>query len=158
MPGLSASRSRQLGLTYLWVLLAVTLLGLGLGKSLEIHHQQRQREKEAELLYIGEQYRQAIRSYYLSSPGTVKRYPSALQDLLLDRRLLTVRRHIRRLYLDPITDSADWGIVRNREGSILGVYSQSQRRPLKQANFPEALADLEGAAEYRDWKFEFRDD
>lgn len=159
MPGRPpALRRPQTGLTYLWALFAVMLLGLGLGKALEVHHQQRQREKEAELLYIGEQYRQAIRSYYLSSPGTVKRYPSALQDLLLDRRLLTVRRHIRRLYPDPITGTTDWGVVRNREGGILGVHSLSQGQPLKQANFPEAIADFGGAEEYRDWKFEFRAD
>lgn len=157
MPGrLPASRTHQSGLAYLWVLFAVMLLGLGLGKVLDVHYRQRQREKEAELLYVGEQYRQAIRSYYWSSPGTVKRYPGTLQDLLLDARLLTVRRHIRRLYTDPITGQADWGLVRNREGGIMGVYSLSQQPPIKRADFPEALSDLALASDYRGWRFIFQ--
>lgn len=152
----SVLRHDQAGMAYLWVLLAVVVLGLGLGRVLEVYHQQRQREKEAELLYVGEQYRQAIRSYYYSSPGMVKRYPSTLQDLLLDRRLLTVRRHIRQLYLDPITGSSEWGLVRSREGGIIGVYSPSTRQPIKVSGFHDASSDFELASDYRMWKFIFQ--
>lgn len=148
-----ASHKHQLGLTYLWVLFAVMLLGLGLGKSLEIHHHQIQREKETELIYAGEQYRQAIRSYYLSSPGTLKRYPATLDNLLLDKRLLTRRRHIRRLYSDPMTSNNEWGIIRVRDGGIIGVYSRSESRPIKQTGFPPTLWRFSDASAYYQWQF-----
>ncbi|WP_228200684.1 hypothetical protein [Acinetobacter sp. BIGb0102] len=56
----------QQGITYLWMLFFVFLLGLGLGKSLEIFSLMDQRQKEQELLYVGKIYREAIRQYYLS--------------------------------------------------------------------------------------------
>jgi len=47
----------------------------------------RQREKEKELLYVGDQFREAIALYYQRTPGTVKRYPEKLEELLEDKAL-----------------------------------------------------------------------
>lgn len=154
MPGRQTfAYAYQRGMAYLWTLSAVMLLGFATGKAIEVQHLHSQREKEAELLYVGEQYRQAIRSYYLASPGTERRYPARLEDLLLDERLLSVRRHIRQLYRDLITGSSDWGIMRNRDGSIQGVYSLSLLRPVRRAHFPGIFMDFERANTYQDWRF-----
>ena len=131
----------------------LALLALGMGHALETYHHNSQRLKEDELLYIGGLYRQAIQDYYLASPGTVKRYPMALEELLIDKRLLTTRRYIRKLYPDPVTGKADWGLVRESGGGIIGVYSPSEAAPIKQANFLSVDADFEGKRHYLEWRF-----
>ena len=65
----------QGGFTYLALLIAVALIGIGLVAASEVWSQSRQREKEQELLFIGEQFRQAIGMYYERTPGAVRRYP-----------------------------------------------------------------------------------
>ena len=47
-------------------------------------------------------------------------------------------RHLRRLYRDPLTGSADWGVVKGPDGGVIGVYSQAPGKPLKQDGFPPA--------------------
>ena len=84
------------------------------------------------MLFVGNQFRQAIRSYVQAGPG---QYPATLKDLLLDPRSPTPRRHLRRLFIDPITGKPDWGLVLAPEGGIMGVHSLSSREPLKRANF-----------------------
>lgn len=148
----------QAGLTYLWMLLALTLLSLGVGRSLEVYHQALHRERESELLRIGEQYRKAIGSYYQLSPGAFKQYPHSLADLLHDHRFLILRRHIRKLYADPMNPSGEWGLVRNLDGGITGVFSRAAGVPLKQANFSLAQADFEAAATYSEWQFVYVED
>ena len=79
-------------------------------------------------------------------------YPLRLDDLVLDPRGLKPARHLRRLYLDPITGQADWGLVR-AGGRIVGVYSLSMAQPLRQDGFDEDDASFKGASRYRDWVF-----
>ena len=67
-----------------------------------------QREKEAELLYVGEEFRKAIMSYY--NTGT-KQYPESLEDLLQDKRTPAIKRHLRKIYTDPVMNTTEWGIV-----------------------------------------------
>lgn len=135
------------------MLLFLFLLSLGLGHVLDVQHQSSQRQKEAWLLYTGKQYQQAIRAYYLSSPGTVKRYPDSLNDLLLDKRWLTTRRYLRRLYPDPMTTDGEWGLIPGPGATVMGVYSLAEGRPIKQANFPAGLTHFENADSYRQWRF-----
>ena len=72
----------------------------------------RQREREAELLWVGQQYRQAIESYYRASPGLNKHLPVSFDELLRDPRFPQPVRHLRRLYPDPMQPEAPWGLLR----------------------------------------------
>lgn len=132
-------------------------------------------EREAELLFVGHQFRQAIRSYVQSGPRAGQ-YPGTLQDLMQDSRSPTPRRHLRRLFTDPITGKADWGLVTAPEGGIMGVYSLSNRQPQKRANFETDDANFAAVLQppssaptaaqlipldavpysYQDWKFIYR--
>lgn len=146
------SRHGQLGLTYLWMLFLVFLLGLGLGKSLEVYSTVLKREKEAELLYVGGLYREAIRQYYLSSPGSMRRFPATLEDLLKDPRSLVTRRYLRHLIPDPISGEKFVPVVAP-QGGIWGVRSPSSSKPLKISGFAAPEASFEGKLSYSEWQF-----
>lgn len=143
----------QGGFTYLALLIAVALIGVGLVATSEVWSQARQREKEQELLFIGKQFRQAIERYYQRTPGAVKRYPAKLEDLLEDKRYLTPQRHLRKIFVDPMTGRPEWGLIAASGEGIMGVYSLSQETPIKRANFAEEDASFEGAARYSQWRF-----
>lgn len=125
----------------------IALAGVGI-----VWHQDVQREREKELLFIGNAYRQAIGSYYESSPAGVKQYPRKLEDLTLDSRFPNIKHHLRKLYSDPITRENEWGLVLEQE-EIIGVYSKSRLSPIKRKEFPQQYGDFNGAKEYSDWKF-----
>lgn len=146
---------KQHGFTYLAVLLLVALMGVALAGAGTVWHSVAQREKERELLYIGKQFRQAIASYYESSPGASGKYPPSLDELLKDSRFPDTRRHLRRIYRDPLTGSTEWGVVKAPEGGIMGVHSLSPEQPLKSANFREADRALTGQAMYSGWVFAY---
>jgi len=141
----------QRGFTYLTVLLLVALMGLGLAAAGEVWQTGVAREKEAQLLYAGSQYRRAIERYYLSG---LNQFPRSLEDLLLDPRKPNTQRYLRKLYADPLTGK-EWGIVKGPDGGIMGVYSQSEDKPIKVAGFTLANRDFENAGKYSDWKFVF---
>lgn len=109
------------GLTYLGVLLAVALIGLGLGAAAEVWSTVAQRQRMAQLDFVGRQFVQAIGSYYESAPDGIRRYPGSLDDLLQDRRFPGTRRHLRRVYLNPLTGKADWELLTARGGGVGGV-------------------------------------
>lgn len=142
----------QHGFTFIAVLIAVAVAGIGLAVLGQTWQVASARARETELLFVGEQYRRAIRSYYLQPPAAGN-YPRRLQDLLRDPRTPGIVRHLRQLYPDPITGSAEWGLVRAPDGGILGVYSLAQGSPLKNANFRARDAEFEGRTSYADWKF-----
>lgn len=164
---LSVSRaSTQRGFTYLAVLLLVLILTLNLGAASEYVATIKKREREAELVFVGEQYRNAIASYYLRSPGGNKQLPKTLDSLLLDSRSISTYRHLRKLYLDPITNTNNWGLVKTPQDEIVGVYSLSNERVLTTVNNPNFLhtvpmdekqVSLEQSV-YSDWKFVFKPD
>jgi len=111
----------QGGFTYLWVLVAIAVLGIGLLAVSEVWVTSARRQKLVELEWIGAQFTQAIGSYYQSTPGAAKVYPLTLQDLLEDRRYVTVRRHLRTVYANPFTGKPDWEQVLAADGRIRGV-------------------------------------
>lgn len=151
-PG-SLLKGRQQGSAYLWLLLVLFLMAIGLGRALDIYHVTIQRYKEAELLYAGTKYRDAIASYYMGSPGGSHQYPATLQDLLVDTRYFTLRRHLRRQYVDPFAPDQSWGLIRNQEGQITGVFSRTSGDPFKQDNFPSGLESFRGAKAHSEWRF-----
>lgn len=140
------------GFTYLGLLVFIALMGIALAGTGLVWHAESRRLKERDLLFAGEQYRRAIGMYYERSPGE-KKFPKTLEDLLLDRRYPNVQRYLRRIYVDPMTASKTWGIVGGAEGGIVGVYSLSEDKPVKQANFRQGQADFEGREKYSDWRF-----
>jgi type II secretory pathway pseudopilin PulG len=144
------------GFTYLALLFAVAIAGVVLAAVGVLWSTERQRQREAELLVIGGEFRAAIAGYYESSPGLVKRYPAKLDDLLKDDRFLSVRRHLRQVYLDPMTATHEWGLTMAPEGGIMGVYSLSETTPIKQSGFPPEWAGFEGKQHYSDWIFAYR--
>ena len=150
------------GFTYVGLLLAIAFFGFGSVGAARVLASSERAEREAELLFVGSQFRQAIGSYYSASPGA-PRYPEKLEDLLLDPRFPATRRHLRRVYVDPITAKAEWGLISAPQGGIMGVHSLSELEPMKRANFDLADQGFEEVAKrvtdrpysYRDWQFVF---
>jgi type II secretory pathway pseudopilin PulG len=142
------------GFTYIGVLLAVVFIGVGLAATGTVWQQTRQREKERELLFVGNQFRQALERYYENPPpGKAKQFPQKLEDLLRDDRHPDVRRYLRKLYPDPMTSGAEWGLLRGTDKAIVGLYSLSDGEPLKTANFDPEDAELVGKRHYHEWRF-----
>ena len=113
--------STQRGFTYLGLLAAVAVLGIGLAAASELWSTTAKRQKLSQLQWTQAQYALAIQSYRESSPGTVKRNPTDLRELLDDRRHLATRRHLRQLYVNPMTGAMDWELTRDSSGGITAV-------------------------------------
>lgn len=152
---LSLKLPRCAGFTYLWVLLVVALMGVGLTLAVEIDSTAAQRERERELLSIGRQFRVAIGRYYESQlTGGRREYPTSLEDLLKDNRSPGLRRHLRKIFVDPMTGKAEWGVVRV-QGRIVGVHSLSERMPIKQDGFEPDDAPFRGKQKISEWVFAY---
>ena len=149
----AARYARSRGFTYIGLLIFIALMGIALAGTGVLWHSEMQREKERELLFVGEQFRRAIGLYYERTPGGAKQFPQAIEDLILDRRYPSVQRYLRRLYADPITGNAQWGLVTGPGGRIVGVYSLSAEQTLKRANFLRAYQEFEGKERYDQWRF-----
>jgi type II secretory pathway pseudopilin PulG len=144
---------RERGVVLLALLMAMALGGVALMAATDVAWLTRQREREQELLFVGDQYRKAILRYYVGAPpGTGRMLPAKLEDLLDDDRYPTPTHHLRRLYADPITGDTEWGELRI-DGRIAGVYSKSEKQPLKQAGFALNEQQFAGKAMYREWVF-----
>jgi len=167
IPSAENMMQRAQGFVYLWALFAVAVTGIVMAGTGQVWQIKLQQEKEAELLFIGEQFRKAVMSYY-NSPGGTKEYPKSLEDLIEDKRLPATRRHLRKIYIDPITNTAEWGLVEeappntgtvatsNVNVRITGVHSLSEKKPIKKEKFPEHYKKFSEAMTYRDWKFVYK--
>jgi hypothetical protein len=113
---------------------------------------ERQREAEAELLWVGRQYRQAIESYYNATPAGVKQLPMKLEDLTEDKRFPTPRRHLRKVYTDPLKPGSALKVVK-RGAFIAGVYSESNAEPFRKAGFEAGEESFSDAITLSDWRF-----
>lgn len=143
----------QYGVTYLWLLFIIFLMGIGLGKSIEIYSKIEQRKKEQELIYIGLLYRDAIRQYYISGQNEHK-YPTEMRQLLKDPRYIVIRRYLRTLYNDPITNRP-FILIYAAEGGICGVKSSSKKQPIR-SNFNQIeLTSFNFVKSYEQWEFRY---
>jgi type II secretory pathway pseudopilin PulG len=138
------------------VLAAVVVVGILAQAAVPLSSRVAQADREAELLFRGQAYRSAIKSYY-EAGKPIKAFPRALEDLLDDPRFPR-KRHLRTLYPDPMArgGKGEWTLVRAADGGISGVASASGEEPLKQGNFPLDLEQFAGAKAYSDWIFEYR--
>lgn len=143
--------SRGFGLVVVLILIAVTSFGLSMAAQSWANDARRDREQQ--LLRIGQLYVQAIERYRRSSPGTDKRLPQALEELVLDTRFVGTVRHLRRLYPDPVGASGEWGLVRDDAGRIKGVFSLSEAAPLISGEVRRPGLLLQPAQRYSDWQF-----
>lgn len=144
----------QDGFTLLWLLYLIVGLGIGMAALGTVWQTALQREKEAQLLFVGDQYRQAIASFSQTvPPDGQKRLPKTLKELLEDPRFPNTVRYLRRLYPDPMTGKVDWVLNKDATGGITGLHSSIDAVPLKTSNFPLALKDFEDTKSYKDWVF-----
>lgn len=148
-------RRGQAGFTYLGLLLVIAVISLTAAVTLQTGAILERRKAEDELIFVGLQFKAAIRSYFESTPpGTPAAAPRRLEDLLRDPRFPNAKRHLRKIYLDPMTGSTDWGVIRTADGNgILGVYSKSRSAPIRIANFPDEVFHFEGKKRFADWVF-----
>ncbi|MDB5804527.1 MAG: type secretion system pseudopilin PulG [Betaproteobacteria bacterium] len=142
------------GFTLLGVLLLVAVLAIVTSATLSAGLAMQRRAAEQELLFTGREFQHAFRSYYETAVST-PRYPLKLEDLLRDPRFPGVRRHLRRLYADPITGKAEWGLIQAPGGGIMGVYSLAKGTPIKVDLFDAELTGFEGKSSYAEWKFAY---
>lgn len=142
------------GYTYIGLLFFVLLAGIGLSVTGHWWRMEIRRDREKELLFVGDQFRRAIASYHTSTAGK-NQYPQSLEDLLEDRRHPNPVRHLRQIYRDPITGSADWTLIKEQE-RIIGVSSRSEDKPIKSAGFPERYQEFNNATSYAGWRFIYR--
>ena len=133
-------------------MLLVAIMGGGLALAGQVWHTEIRRQQEKELLFVGNEFRQAIGQYYERSPGT-KQYPQKLEDLVWDQRFPTVMRHLRRIYRDPLTGGEEWKLILDPGKRITGVASLSQLQPIKNSGFRDRDAGFEGTTQYSDWAF-----
>jgi type II secretory pathway pseudopilin PulG len=160
----------------LMLLAALAIIGVVSAHALQTGATLGRRDAEAQLLAIGAEYRQALWSYagltasapgLSDSAGSVAGSPSGLprgaaplqlagpmqmDDLLADPRTPGLRRHLRRIYVDPLTGRAEWGTVRNAQGAIVGIYSLAPGTPIR-TSFEAGDAGFDNARSYRDWVF-----
>lgn len=147
---------REAGFTYLGLIVTLAIIGLVGAATLKVDALLRRASAERELLETGAAFSEALKSYADATPRGQPTQPPSLKELLKDPRFPGVRRHLRKIFVDPVTGKAEWGIVWANPGNetgVLAVYSLSQAQPLKQANFDARFANLEGKEHLSEWKF-----
>lgn len=110
------------GFTYVGLLIAIALIGIGLATAAPIWQRAAERQRLQELDWIGGEFVRAVASYYNGTPGVVvKTFPPTFQSMVVDDRFMFIRRHLRRVYLNPFTAKADWEPIIAPPGGIRGV-------------------------------------
>jgi type II secretory pathway pseudopilin PulG len=149
----SRRHRRSQGAVLLAVLVFILIGTLAAGSMVVSYQQALKRDKEEQLLFAGDQIRRAILAYYnVIPPGGARSLPSSLDALVEDRRFATPLHHLRRIYPDPMTGTADWDVVKSGDG-IIGVRSASNAEPLKKKGFAGVYSKFEDTRAYSDWTF-----
>ena len=144
------------GFAYIALLAVLAILVLAVTLASESIYLNAKREREQQLFFVGEQFRNAIASYNSKSfEGKAAQFPKSLDDLLKDKRFIKPIYHLRRIYRDPMTRDLQWGLVKNGQQQIVGVYSLSTE-PVLITNFDANLVKVDvnqNALIYSDLKF-----
>jgi type II secretory pathway pseudopilin PulG len=147
---------REAGFTYLGLVILVTVIGLVGAATLKVDALLRRAQAEDDLLETGAAFSEALRTYAEATPKGQPPQPPSLQELLKDPRFPGVRRHLRKIFIDPLTGKAEWGIVWADPGErrgVLAVYSLSKAKPLKVAHFDARFSGFENKQHVSEWKF-----
>jgi hypothetical protein len=137
-----------IGVVFLTFVVSITLVALA-----RLWEADAQHDKERELLWSGRQLGKALASYAMATPEGESTLPRTLDQLLLDSRVEPPLRHLRKLPIDPMTGTFEWGTVRSADGTIMAVHSTSHMKPLAPDGFwPEERA-FANAKEYSHWIF-----
>ncbi|WP_310614506.1 type II secretion system protein [Limnohabitans sp.] len=147
--------NKQCGSVYLMMLFMVAFVGLAAAAVTTVWSTQRQRDRETELLAVGSEFERAIQRYYESSPGLIKSYPPRLEELLKDNRFLYPKRHLRQIYVDPMTGERDWTLVMAPQGGVMGIASSSNKKPIKTQRFDDLHVQFAGKDRYSQWQFTY---
>lgn len=139
----------QQGSVFMGMLVSVAIVAVLLMEAGTLWSSVLQREREAELLARGNEIKHAIGLYFEHA----KHYPKTLDDLVLDRRRPTIERYLRRVYIDPLTGKADWGLIPGPADTIMGVFSTANGTPFKQQGFPLEYQSFAGQGNYQGWQF-----
>lgn len=153
---MSRLNCNQSGFTYLGLVILIAIIGLVAASSLQVGAIVNRRDAEQELLEIGSEYIDALRSYADSTPKDQSSVPARLQDLLSDPRFPGIKRHLRRLYIDPLTGNNEWGTLYGQTSNgigIVGIYSLSGATPIKKDNFDAPFESFKNKKTYREWVF-----
>lgn len=144
---------REHGFTYLGLLAVLAFMQGALAYSVMTGSAISRRDREEELLFVGAQFRQAIQAYANATPLGSHNAPRKLEYLVRDERHEPTRRHLRKVYIDPLTARADWNLHFDPVGGIIGVNSNAPGRPVKQANFDPGFEFFKDAESYQQWIF-----
>lgn len=140
------------GMALLLLLVLIAIMGLIAASAVQLAQSMQRRQAEEELLVRGLELQRALQSYISASAQPVLG-PSSVDELLRDARFPRFKRHLRALRADPMTDQMEWGLVTSPDGRIVGFFSLSNERPIKQTGFDPALVGFENAESYQDWVF-----
>lgn len=140
------------GFTYVGLLIFIAILSVSITYALEAGSALQLRAKEQELIFVGLQYQHAFDSYADATPMGQPVLPKNLEELLLDTRSTVTRRHLRKVFLDPIT-AQNFAQVRDQDGRLLGVRSRATDKPIKAVGFPADAVGMEAKEHYSDWVF-----
>ena len=145
---------RQQGFTYLGLIILLAIIGMVGAAGLKVGSLLQRAAAEEELLEIGAAFSAALKSYADATPRGQPTQPKTLQDLLRDPRFPGARRHLRKIFVDPLTGKAEWGVIYlGDKVGVVGVHSLSNAKPLKVSNFDTRFTNLDNKKKISEWKF-----
>ena len=151
--GKRVTATGQRGFSWLLVLMVLAVASAAGAAVAQRWSDQIARDKERRLLRVGDAFARALADYHASSPGSDKRFPPTLEQLVLDTRFVGTRRHLRTIYPDPLTGQPDWVLVRDARGDIFGIRSRAEQQPWVRVPQRLGATDLPAAQRYAEWIF-----
>jgi type II secretory pathway pseudopilin PulG len=144
------------GFTYIGLIILVAIIALVGATTVRLGVTLQRAQAERDLLHIGEEFSNALKSYAAATPAGQPQQPPSLKELLKDPRFPGVRRHLRKIFVDPMTGKAQWGILYLAgDKGVLGIYSLSTAKPVKVGNFPARFQAFSGKEKISQWVFTF---
>ena len=136
------------GFTLVGLAVIIAITGIVLATVARVHSTILKRDLAEELLFRGDEIKDAIDAYF----KTGNTYPRNFEELLKDPRGVNPKRHLRKVYKDPVTNG-EWELIKDKAERIIGEKSKSEKEPLKKDNFPEEYKAFTGKTKYSEWEF-----